>query len=126
MDAAATGEPGVVDLDALDRRGSDGVVWSLPQDGDLNANLVKLGAGAQIPAHDNDDVDVLLVVVAGSGVAVLDGAEHVLRPNRLLLLRKGTRRSLAAAPDAELVYLTVHRARTGLRIGSPAPRSRRA
>jgi quercetin dioxygenase-like cupin family protein len=126
MDAAATGEPGVVDLDALDRRGSDGVVWSLPQDGDLNANLVKLGAGAQIAPHDNDEVDVLLVVVAGSGVAVLDGAEHVLRPNRLLLLRKGTRRSLAAAPDAELIYLTVHRARAGLRIGSAARRSRGA
>ena len=114
------GEPEVVDLDGLDRRGPDGVVWSLPHGGDLDANLVKLRPGAKIAPHDNDEVDVLIVVVAGSGVAVIDGAEHVLRAGRLLLVRKGTRRSLAAAPGEELVYLTVHRARAGLRI-SPRP-----
>lgn len=41
--AAASGI--VVDLGATDTRGRDGVVWSLPHGGDLDANLVRLGGG---------------------------------------------------------------------------------
>jgi quercetin dioxygenase-like cupin family protein len=109
-----------VDLAGIDRSGSDGAVWSLPHDGDLDANLVKLGAGAGIGAHRNDEVDVLLVGVAGEGVVTVDGAEHPLRVNTLLLVRKGTQRGIAAATGAELVYLSVHRARaTGLQIRGP-------
>jgi quercetin dioxygenase-like cupin family protein len=108
----------VADLDALDLTGSDGAVWSLPHGGDLDANLVKLGAGRSVGDHRNDEVDVLLVGVGGTGVVVVDGAEHPLRPHRLVLVRKGARRHIAASPDDDLVYLSVHRARGALRIGA--------
>ena len=45
----------------------DGVVWSLPHGGDLDANLVRLGPDAAIGEHRNDEVDVLIYVQSGSG-----------------------------------------------------------
>jgi mannose-6-phosphate isomerase-like protein (cupin superfamily) len=108
-------EPVIVDLDRVDRSGGAGAVWSLPHGGDLDANLVRLGPGEAIGAHVNSEVDVLVVVVGGSGTVDIDGAIDDLRPSVVVLVPKGASRSITAG-DGELVYLSAHRARGGLQI----------
>ena len=107
--------PTTVDLAGVDLSGADGAVWSLPHEGDLDANVVKLGPGGRIPDHRNDEVDVLIVVLGGSGDLVVDEETEPLRPHSLARIPKGTRRGLQAGAEG-LVYLTVHRARAGLRL----------
>lgn len=108
--------PEVVALGYVDVAGADGAVWSLAHDGDLDANLVKLGPGGVVAEHRNDEVDVILVVLAGQGTLTVDGTDHRLDPHHLARIPKGSRRRLEAG-GAGLVHLTVHRARAGLRIG---------
>lgn len=47
--------------------GGEGVVWALRAGEDLNANLVRFGAGRGVGEHINDEVDVIFVGVSGSG-----------------------------------------------------------
>lgn len=112
--------PGLpVDLGALlaGELGSDvdGAVWSLPHGGDLDANLVRLGAGGAIAEHVNDDVDVLLVVHAGGGELIVDELRHPLRAGQLALVPRGARRSLRAGTDG-IGYLSIHRRRSPMTI----------
>ena len=112
-----TGRLATVDLDAVDRTGADGVVWALG-DGDVNVNVVTLGAGGTIASHVNAEVDVVITVVGGDGVVEVDD-EHVdVRPHHLLRVPRGARRAVRAG-DAGIVYTTVHRARARLTL---APR----
>ena len=55
-----------------------GVIRTLEGSGDLNANLnlVRFDAGGGVGEHVNDEVDVLFVVVVGSGFVSVDGEEH--------------------------------------------------
>jgi quercetin dioxygenase-like cupin family protein len=110
-------QPMVVNLLTVDVDGGDGVVWSLPRGGDLNANLVHLGAGGVVGAHVNDEVDVLVVGIAGLGSVSIDARHHELRPGTFVAVPKQSERAIAAAPDSDLSYLTVHHARPGVRIG---------
>jgi len=105
----------VVDLGAIDVDGSSGAVWSLPRGGDLDANLVHLHPDDAIGEHTNDEVDVLIVVLAGSGTLTVDGTSHVLRPGIAALVPQGAGRSIA--PDVGgVTYLSIHRRRSALRI----------
>jgi len=49
----------------LDMEGR-GTLWSIASD-DLNANVLAWPPGGGVPEHTNDERDVLLVIVAGSG-----------------------------------------------------------
>jgi quercetin dioxygenase-like cupin family protein len=93
-----------------------GVVWTLEGSSDLNANLLRFDAGEGVEEHVNDEVDVMFVGVAGSGIVRVDGEEHILSAGTLVFASKGTRRSTGASSDG-LAYLTVHRRRGPLRIG---------
>jgi quercetin dioxygenase-like cupin family protein len=98
-----------------------GALWRLDGD-DLQANLVRLGAGDRIQPHRNDEVDVLLVVVSGRGELTLGGQVHPLAPMALVHVPKGTVRGIAAV-DGPLAYLSVHRRRSaGLQVGRHAQR----
>lgn len=97
--------------------GRSGTVWTLAGSADLNANLVRFDAGGGVAEHANEEVDVLLVGVTGSGVAVVDGEELALEAGSLVFAPKGARRSVRALSDG-FSYLTVHRRRGPLRIGS--------
>ena len=90
--------------------GEGGAVWSLPHDGDLDANLVRLAADTAIAEHLNDEVDLLLVVREGDGELSVDGIRHRLTDSTVALVRRGARRSTRAGGNG-LVYLTVHKAR---------------
>lgn len=105
----------VVDLAGIDTAGADGVAWALPSGEDLNANLVTLDAGGRIGLHRNAEVDVAMVVISGAGELIIDGETHTLRRHVLAHIPKGTERQVDAGP-AGLVYLSLHRARPGLRI----------
>ena len=44
-----------------------GVIWTLLESDDLNANLVRFGAGGGVGEHINDEVDVIFVGVSAPG-----------------------------------------------------------
>lgn len=102
----------------------NGVHWSLSADGDLNANLAHLDPGAEVAAHGNDEVDVLFVVLAGSGHLVSDTRTVPLHRGVAAHVAKGATRSLHASDDG-LTYLTVHRRRSPLNITRPSSRGGR-
>lgn len=115
---------GTVSVDAagIDRYGPNGAVWSLPHDGDLDANLVVLAAGDAVASHVNDEVDVLVVVLDGTGATTIDGVSHALAASVVVHIPKGVTREIRAG-DTSLLYLSVHRTRSGLRIGRRSDRS---
>ncbi|MFD9606825.1 cupin domain-containing protein [Streptomyces sp. NPDC057908] len=95
-----------------------GALWQLAEQGrELDANLVRLPPGAEVAEHQEDVLDVLLVVIAGSGRVVAGGDALNLTPTGVVWLPRTSRRALAAGPDG-LAYLTVHRRRPGLTIKS--------
>ncbi|MGH2368800.1 MAG: AraC family ligand binding domain-containing protein, partial [Chloroflexota bacterium] len=57
--------------------------------------------------------DVLVVVVAGAGVAEVDGRSYRLAPGTMLLIPRGTRRAIHSTTEA-LVYVSCHRRRPRL------------
>ncbi|MCY0960871.1 hypothetical protein [Streptomyces sp. H27-H5] len=85
----------------------------------LDSNLVRLRPAAVIAEHAEPVLDVLLVVVAGTGRLDTGGRSHDLRPHVAVLLPRNSRRTLTAGPDG-VAYLTVHTRRPGLGIG-PGP-----
>jgi quercetin dioxygenase-like cupin family protein len=76
-------------------------------------NLLVLNAGEAVEEHVNTVVDVLLVGIAGAGIVRIDGLEHGLAAGQVLIVPKGTRRSIASA-GGRFAYLTCHRRRGGL------------
>lgn len=94
-----------------------GVIWSLEASEDLNANLVRFGTGKGVGEHVNDEVDVLMVGISGSGNVRVNDEEYALRNGVLVFVPKGARRSTRSATD-DFAYLTVHRRRGPLRIGN--------
>lgn len=98
----------------------DGVHWSLEGPRELDANLVHLDAGHAIAEHVNDAVDVLMVVLAGAGRLTIDGDSRVLTAHVVAHVPRGVRRSVEAAGDEGIDYLSIHRRRPPLGI-RPAP-----
>ncbi|MFI5478113.1 hypothetical protein ACIBAB_03230 [Streptomyces rubiginosohelvolus] len=109
---------GLLAAAAPDERGA---LWHLAEPGrELDANLVRLPPGADVGEHQEDVLDVLLVVLAGAGsVRAGDGQVLDLAAGAVLWLPRTSRRALTAGPDG-LTYLTVHRRRPGLAIKPPS------
>ncbi|MEW2136497.1 hypothetical protein AB0892_07805 [Streptomyces sp. NPDC005409] len=111
----------VASLIAAVEQGRSGALWRLEgADRQLDANLVRHLPGTGGAAYTEDEVDVMLVVVAGGGTLTLDGTPSPLAPGFLGLLPRGTSRSLLAGSEGLLV-LTVHRKRRAMSIGRTAP-----
>jgi quercetin dioxygenase-like cupin family protein len=96
--------------------GSEGVVWTLEGSTDLNANLVSFRAGGGVREHVNDELDVLIVGVSGSGSVSVGGEEHPVSNGITVFVPKGVRRSTRATSKG-FAYLSVHRRRGPLQIG---------
>ena len=108
----------VADLDSIaPGPGADGVIWTLPQSGDLNANLVSLSPSATMSEHRNTVVDVLIVVLAGDGTLTVGDQESALGGHSAALVPRGSSRSIQAGSRG-LRYLTVHLARPPLGLRS--------
>ncbi|MFS0692679.1 hypothetical protein [Streptomyces nitrosporeus] len=99
-----------------------GALWHLAEQGrELDANLVRLPPGAGVGEHQEDALDVLLVVLSGGGTLRTQGTGTLdLSPTTVLWLPRTSRRALEAGEDG-LAYLTVHRRRPGLMIKPSAP-----
>jgi quercetin dioxygenase-like cupin family protein len=103
-----------------------GVVWRLAETGrQLDANVLNLSAGQAIGSHAEPDLDVLLVIVAGSGTMTTAGDPLLLLPGELVWMPRGSTRSLTAGADG-LAYLTVHQRRPGMQIRTRPTSSLRA
>jgi quercetin dioxygenase-like cupin family protein len=101
---------------AASARGRAGVVWILEASDELNANLVRFEAGGGVGEHVNDEVDVIVVGITGTGFVEVDGEEHPVSNGTLTFVPRGARRSTRSTSGA-FAYLTVHRRRGLLRIG---------
>jgi quercetin dioxygenase-like cupin family protein len=118
-----TAEPSLLaDLDWCLAQAADnqrGALWRLAESGrQLDANLVRLPPDTTVEAHTERDVDVLLLPIAGHGTLHSGDESIALATHTLTWLPRGSRRSITAGAGG-LAYLTVHRARTGLRIQLP-------
>ncbi|MEU4348064.1 hypothetical protein [Streptomyces sp. NPDC023838] len=102
---------------AAAEEGQGGALWRLAERGrQLDANLVRLSAGAAVAEHVESELDVLLVVVDGDGLLDNGVERRALEPGAVAWLPRTARRGLLAGPNG-LVYLSVHQRRPGLRIG---------
>ena len=93
-----------------------GVIWTLDTSSELNANLVRFGTGQGIEEHVNDEVEVIVLGVSGSGIVAVDREEHALSAGILVFIPKGARRSTVSASE-DFAYLTVHSRRGPLHVG---------
>ena len=66
-----------------------GVIWTLDTSSDLNANLVRFGTGHGIEEHVNDQVEVIVLRVSGSGFVAVDRGEHALSARILVFIPEG-------------------------------------
>ena len=102
-----------VDLAALSQAAEhDGPQWGHACE-DLNLTLLHWTEGQTIAPHVNHEVDVLLLVIAGAGEAIVDAERHTLTPGQALLIPKGAERAIRCT-GADFSYLSVHRRRRGL------------
>lgn len=92
-----------------------GVCWSATPLG-LNLNLVAWNPGEGVESHVNHAVDVVMVVLEGRGTLTTDGDVHELTAGSVVVVPRGTSRSIKA--ETRLVYVSVHAARSPL---MPAP-----
>jgi len=98
----------------------DGVLWKIAeQQRQLDANLVRLAPAARVPDHAEPDLDVLLLVVEGSGTLETPQGGQPLAAGSLAWLAHGSTRALRAG-RCGVAYLTVHRRRPGMQV-RPAP-----
>ncbi|MBK0865388.1 MAG: hypothetical protein IJH84_20240 [Saccharopolyspora sp.] len=108
----------LADVGELAADESSGVRWKLAEAGrQLDANVVRLAPHQRVDAHAEPDLDVLLLVLGGNGVLEAADGSHPMTGGALLWLPHGSRRAFTAG-EAGLTYLTTHRRRPGMWIGS--------
>ena len=96
----------------------NGPLWGTASE-DLNATLLAWDPGEMLPEQVNDQRDVLLVGIEGTGEVQIDGRHHAFGPARSVLIEKGSTFRITAGSGG-LRYLSVHLRRTGLQITSLA------
>jgi quercetin dioxygenase-like cupin family protein len=117
-DPVQTALPADLEALAASAVGREGVIWNLEAGKDLNANLVRFGAGWGVEEHVNDEVDVVFVGVLGVGFVGVDGrGTPSLEAGKLVFVPNGARRSTRGASE-DFAYLTVHERRGPLQVGA--------
>ncbi|MHA6799686.1 cupin domain-containing protein [Bounagaea algeriensis] len=112
--SSSLGEVEVVHPD--EAGGSGGVLWRLQESArQLDANVVHLPARERVDWHTEQQRDVLVVVLSGTGTVHTDDGRGALVAGTVLWLPRDTRRSLVAGPDG-MSYVTAHQRRPGLQI----------
>ena len=72
--------------------------------------------GGGVGEHVNDEVEVVIVGIAGSGFVRVDGEEHPVSNGTLTFVPRGVRRSTRSLSE-DFADLTVHRRRGPLQGG---------
>ncbi|MFE9258048.1 hypothetical protein [Streptomyces sp. NPDC006879] len=97
--------------------GQSGALWRLrTHQRQLDSNIVRLPAGAEVAEHVETHLDVVMFAIRGSARITLDGRGQDLEPGSVIWLPHGVPRALSAGAEG-LVFLTVHRRRRGMTIG---------
>lgn len=99
----------------LSEGGGAGPLWGTASE-DINATLLSWPPGGGVDAHVNDERDVLVVVLAGSGEIEVDGGIAALTAPCACVVPKGSRRAIRAGADG-IRYVTAHLRRPGLQLG---------
>ncbi len=102
----------MIAVEALSMDGADGALWGTETE-DLNATLVRWTDGSGVGNHQNDEVDVIMVVIGGEGEITVDGQSTTLCVGSIVVLPKGCHRSIHAS-QGELTYVNIHKRRRGL------------
>ena len=102
-----------------------GAVWKLEmRRRDLDSNIIRLHPGASIGAHVGPDLDVLLLVLDGTGQLTTELNTIDLHPGALIWLPQHSRRQFTAGSQG-LSYLTVHQRRQSLTLNAAPPHQQR-
>jgi hypothetical protein len=70
-----------------------GVIWTLEASSDLNANVVHFGTGQGVEEHVNDEVEVIVVGVSGSGIVTVKPSAPLQTPAKVATWHTMIRRS---------------------------------
>ena len=98
-----------------------GAVWKLRMTRrDLDSNIIRLRPGTGIDPHTGPDLDVLLLVLRGSGQITTELGTVDLHPGALVWLPRRSRRGFTAGPEG-LSYLSVHTRRPPRLLDPPPP-----
>lgn len=97
-----------------DDSAAKGAVWKLQMsERDLDSNIIQLPPQGTIAAHAGPELDVLLIVLDGTGQLTTELDVLDLRPGALVWLPRRAQRQFTAGDDG-LRYLTVHQRREAL------------
>ncbi len=100
--------------DPVEITAPDGATWGLTvADRDLDAGLVTLEPDRVIEAQAGPDFDVVLYVVAGTGVLTTEDGRTEVAAGQVVWLPQRSLRGFAAGANG-LRYLTVHRRRPNI------------
>lgn len=102
----------MITVDALSMIGAKGALWGTETE-DLNATLVRWAEGSGVGTHQNDEVDVIMVVINGNGEIIVDGDSSILNAGSIVVLPKGCKRSIQSV-QGDLTYVNIHKRRKGL------------
>ena len=121
---ASTALPRIVkntsSLSATADPASGGSIWRLePGARDLDSNIIALPAHDEIAMHVGPSLDVLILVLQGSGSLHTELDVIELQQGAIVWLPKHAQRRFVAGPDG-MQYLTVHQRKPTLNI-TPAP-----
>lgn len=112
-------------LAEVDEPDAAGAIWKLPvSQRDLDSNIIALPPNGTIAAHAGPNLDVLIHVLAGSGVLTTELDTLDLVPGAIVWLPRGSHRQFTAGPDG-LRYLTVHQRRQALALDTSRAKARR-
>jgi quercetin dioxygenase-like cupin family protein len=81
-----------------------------------DATLLAWPPGHELVADTNSELDVLLIVLEGGGVATVDEQDHALIPGSAPLVEKGSSRAIRVGGSDGVRYVSVHRRRGPLQI----------
>ena len=101
---------------------ASGSIWKLePHTRGLDCNIISIAPGEEIARHEGPDLDVVIVVLDGSGVLETEGEAISLNDGSLVWLPKLSVRRFVAGENG-LRYFSVHTRKRGLQIGRPPAR----
>jgi|HigsolmetaAR201D_1030396.scaffolds.fasta_scaffold26961_1 quercetin dioxygenase-like cupin family protein len=96
----------------LEQEQREGPIWSLNSE-QFNMNVLRFRAGEGVAEHVNEGLDVVGVVIEGSGILLVDGEEFPLEQGQLFVIPRGSRRALRSTSES-FAYFSCHRRRAGL------------
>lgn len=101
---------------------ASGSIWKLePHTRGLDCNIIAIAPGEEISRHEGPDLDVVIVVLDGSGVLETEAESIDLVNGSMVWLPKLSVRRFIAG-EKGLRYFSVHTRKRGLQIGRPPAR----